>query len=77
MLRLIQRSPQSHSDFEASNHSQSELSNGHFESEDTQGIDRATMPVDLAAEMWMENPNQGKFDPGTAAGIKIFQYKAK
>ena len=74
---MPRRSPRFYSDLEVSNHSHSELSNKHFESEDAQDIDRATMPVDLAAEMWMENPNQGKFDPGTAAGIKIFQYKAK
>ena len=74
---MPRRSPRFHSDLEVSNHSQSELSNKNFDSEDTQDTDQATMPVDLAAEIWTENPNHRKFNPGTVAGNKIFQYKIK
>jgi hypothetical protein len=35
------------------------------------------MNIARAAETWTENPNHGKFNPGTTAGNKIFQYKTK
>ena len=36
-----------------------------------------TMAIVYAAKTWTENPNHGKFNPGTAAGNKVFQSKVK
>jgi hypothetical protein len=47
---------------------------------ETMPADENAAPAGAAtaqAEVWTENPNQGKFNPGTKAGEAVFKLKTK